>query len=896
MSVFGFVGTVTNGLLGQHHTTAELWFDGTHLVVQHNLGGGTTRLSLADGGLVDVVSQTETTTSDLEDVRWFSGETRALSQADIASVVNAAGSQSLTLFADRSGQFSDAIEALSITIGSQTYILLAEPAGGGLAAYRYEAGGLTRTDAKWDQADSYMQGVAAMTTATLGGTTFVVVAGANDNGVAVLQLSANGKLTPISAMGYDEFLPVYTVTSVDAVTMGGRSFILVTAADTSSLTVLELSADGGLTAIDQVMDEAPTRFQGAMVLETFAHGDQTYILVSGQDDGLSLFTLLPDGHLVHVESLADTNSASLSNISNIKVVEFAGVFQVFVTSAQDHGVTQLTLDLGTPGVVRDGDGNLTGTGRRDILAAGGGGVALSGGSGDDILRDGTGQDTLTGGNGADIFILGADSHQDRILDFNPDLDRLDLSAWGYLRDVGQLSIQSRSYGATITFGGHSLRVETHDGSSLDADDFTTAMVLNATHVNLSYVGDPYLFPEEEVEGSNGSDTIEGGDGDQILSGGDDADTLTGGEGADQLLGGDGVDMASYADAGSGVTANLGAPEHNTGEAEGDTFTSIEGVIGSAYGDDLTGDASANVLDGGSGDDVLRGLDGADALFGQDGVDWIDGGLGNDSLEGGDGNDALLGRSGNDTILGGDGNDNIAAHEGNDVVYGGAGDDLLGGSFGDDLMYGGTGNDVIGSGAQNDLIDAGDGHDVASGGWGVDEVFGGAGNDTLAGSYGTDTVRGEDGDDSIGGGQGDDILYGGSGNDLLGAGDDNDTLYGGTGNDFLGGGAGDDQMFGGEGNDTFNSGTGNDTMTGAAGSDIFVFNSFTAGEVDIITDFTIGQDALRMKYVTGRFDGLGIEDVTLNGMDYAQITYDGHRIRLRDVEADDISASDFIFLG
>ena len=55
-------------------------------------------------------------------------------------------------------------------------------------------------------------------------------------------------------------------------------------------------------------------------------------------------------------------------------------------------------------------------------------------------------------------------------------------------------------------------------------------------------------------------------------------TLDGAAGADTLDGGDGFDFASYASAASGVTVNLATGAN----PDGDTFISIEGVIGSSF--------------------------------------------------------------------------------------------------------------------------------------------------------------------------------------------------------------------------------------------------------------------------------------------------------------------------
>lgn len=78
--------------------------------------------------------------------------------------------------------------------------------------------------------------------------------------------------------------------------------------------------------------------------------------------------------------------------------------------------------------------------------------------------------------------------------------------------------------------------------------------------------------------------------------------LSGGRGADVLNGGGGTDTATYLAAEIGLTVNLADHKKNTGEAAGDSFTSIENLVGSAFNDVLIGNQSANMLDGGKGAD------------------------------------------------------------------------------------------------------------------------------------------------------------------------------------------------------------------------------------------------------------------------------------------------------
>ena len=113
-----------------------------------------------------------------------------------------------------------------------------------------------------------------------------------------------------------------------------------------------------------------------------------------------------------------------------------------------------------------------------------------------------------------------------------------------------------------------------------------------------------------VEGTNNSETINVFDGvtigDDIIFGygGDDLifglggdDYIIGGAGADALHGGPGSDTASYFDSTAGIIASLSYGVGAGGDAEGDTYFSIENLAGSHYADALVGNDGNNTLGG-----------------------------------------------------------------------------------------------------------------------------------------------------------------------------------------------------------------------------------------------------------------------------------------------------------
>ena len=98
------------------------------------------------------------------------------------------------------------------------------------------------------------------------------------------------------------------------------------------------------------------------------------------------------------------------------------------------------------------------------------------------------------------------------------------------------------------------------------------------------------------------------------------DTLVGSNGNNELYGGEGTDGAYYSGDSAAVHADLQNSASNTGTAAGDTYNSIENLIGTSFDDTLSGDSNVNELWGGIGTDTLTGRGGADRLYGGSGSD------------------------------------------------------------------------------------------------------------------------------------------------------------------------------------------------------------------------------------------------------------------------------------
>ncbi len=412
---------------------------------------------------------------------------------------------------------------------------------------------------------------------------------------------------------------------------------------------------------------------------------------------------------------------------------------------------QTTLDLGAQlqgravdirantgiTVLRTSDG--------DDLITGGGDSILDGRGGADTIRGLTGNNTLIGGTGA---------------------DKLD----------GGGGNDTASYEGSLL--GVDVDLSTHAGHGGDAE------------------GDS-LYQIDNLIGSAHADRLTGDSAINQLDGGGDADLLRGVGGADKLIGGAGIDTASYAGSPAAVNVNLATGKGTGGDAQGDTLTGIENLIGSSLGDTLIGDNNANRLDGSAGDDLLNG----------------DGG-----------SDALVGGEGNDTVTYATSLAAVQVNLATGIGHGGRaeGDTLTGI---ENLVGTVLGDTLVGDNAANKLS-GGDGNDLLNGDGGADTMNGGAGVDTVtyATSLAAVQVNLATGTATGGRAEGDVLIS-------------IESLVGTALNDTLIGDANSNRLEGGNGNDR---------LTGGGGADTFAFNAPVGpGNIDTIADFTIGQDVIAL---------------------------------------------------
>jgi Ca2+-binding RTX toxin-like protein len=251
---------------------------------------------------------------------------------------------------------------------------------------------------------------------------------------------------------------------------------------------------------------------------------------------------------------------------------------------------------------------------------------LTGNAGNNVFNGGIGNDTINGGDGVDtasylgaakgvavsLAIAGAQNTVGAGTDTLTSIENLSGSALAdtltgnsgnnALLGLGGNDVLNGGLGNDVLDGGTGTDTASYAGA-------TVGVTVNLTLTGLQNTvgaGSDLLRSIDNLIGSAKDDTLTGNGGNNVINGG---------AGNDKINGGGGIDTVSYAGAAGAVTVNLATTvAQNTVGAGSDTLASMENVIGSGFGDKLTGTTGANFIYGGGGNDQLSGAGGADRFY------------------------------------------------------------------------------------------------------------------------------------------------------------------------------------------------------------------------------------------------------------------------------------------
>lgn len=447
----------------------------------------------------------------------------------------------LTLTLD--GPAQSLLTLMPITLGAKTFYISTSREVAGLSVWTLDGHALRAAPGESTASRQQANTLHVTAAATLGGAPHVLALSAEQNTLSAYRLHADGRLTLSARLGAEGGLAIAAATTLETVKLAGKTYAVIGGHKTDSLTVVELGAEGRMTVTDHIIDTPATRLAGITVLRVLEAEGAAYVIAGGREDGLSVLRLEPGGHLRRVLDIPDSTEMALTNPEALeaRLALEAGrlVLHLFVAGIADKGpagmgLTQLRVDLGRPGETVRASGTKHkwhGGAGNDRLVGGAGDDALYGGAGDDLIIDGGGRDTLYGGPGADVFVFTPDGIRDDIRDFEPGVDRIDLSAYP-VRSVAQLKVVTRTDYSEIRIGEDTLRIYTADGPSLTEADLRDKDFFGLWHLTAQ----PFRAAPSYFAGSQSADQLTGRSGNDTLIGGAGADTLRG-QGGDDLISG-----------------------------------------------------------------------------------------------------------------------------------------------------------------------------------------------------------------------------------------------------------------------------------------------------------------------------------------------------------------------
>jgi 6-phosphogluconolactonase (cycloisomerase 2 family) len=303
---------------------------------------------------------------------------------------------------DATLELSIAEAVATASIGGTTYLFAAGFFDDGVSVFSVAADGtLTNVDNVTDDATLELDGVAGLTTAVVGGVTYLFTAALLDDGVSVFAVAADGTLTNVDNVSDDATLEMDGAIGATTAVVGGTTYLFVTGNFDDGLSVFAVAADGTLTDVDNVTDDPRLEIDGAFAVTTAVIGGTTHLFVTGNtDDGVSVFSVAADGSLTNLDNVADGGARQLAEARGAATAVVGGTTYLFVAGNDDSGVS--VFSVGADGTLTNVD-NVTDDATLEI----GGAFAVT-----TAVIGGTTHLFVTGGafaeDGMSVFAVAAD--------------------------------------------------------------------------------------------------------------------------------------------------------------------------------------------------------------------------------------------------------------------------------------------------------------------------------------------------------------------------------------------------------------------------------------------------------------------------------------------------------
>lgn len=300
----------------------------------------------------------------------------------------------------------------TVSVGSTQFLVGSGYFDDGFSVFRIGADGRLTNTANIDDdqnGDYELNNARDVASAVVGGRSFIFVAGYNDNGVSVFEMGSSGQVALRDSVddASSAALNLQGAYGMATASVGGATYLIASGEEDDGLSVFSVSSSGQLANVFNVEDNAARGLDAPRGLTTFTLEGETFVSVSAAtDNALSVFHLGAGGVLTDVSTVFDNSDLALRGSRYNTFAAVDGVPLLLATGQGDSGVSSFELG-GSADKLKGGAAAdiLLGLAGNDNLKGGGGKDTILGGIGNDKITGGSARDSLAGGKGNDDFIF-----------------------------------------------------------------------------------------------------------------------------------------------------------------------------------------------------------------------------------------------------------------------------------------------------------------------------------------------------------------------------------------------------------------------------------------------------------------------------------------------------------
>ena len=234
----------------------------------------------------------------------------------------------------------------SLTVGNRHFAYVAAYGKDAISIFELDQDGeLTFKTAVSDQVHTALNGVTGFATATFGSNQYLYASGALDSGITTFKVAADGNLTAVQTVFDDATLEIAgNEGPMTTFAVGGTQFLVAPGFNDDGISIFRLNADGSLTNTDNVTDDATRELDGAMATATAEVDGNTFVFVGGfLDDGLSSFKVDAAGKLSVAATVPNGGVLELDGVASLATAKVGNQTYLFASGSVSDGISVFSV-------------------------------------------------------------------------------------------------------------------------------------------------------------------------------------------------------------------------------------------------------------------------------------------------------------------------------------------------------------------------------------------------------------------------------------------------------------------------------------------------------------------------------------------------------------------------